>query len=75
MLLEDDGLIGDLRIDAMWRVLGRDGFVSRVKDARTLFERLGLSNDPGLLAEEHDVARTRQVGIAEAEAKTKLVTA
>jgi GH15 family glucan-1,4-alpha-glucosidase len=83
-------------IDAVWRELGRDGFVSRystadtddglpgdegqflacsfwlvsalamngrVEDARSLFERLiGLSNDLGLLAEEYDVARGRQVG-------------
>ena len=83
-------------IDAVWRELGRDGFVSRystaetddglpgdegqflacsfwlvsalalngrVDDARRLFERLvGLSNDLGLLAEEYDVGRQRQVG-------------
>jgi GH15 family glucan-1,4-alpha-glucosidase len=83
-------------IDAVWRELGRDGFVSRystaetddglpgdegqflacsfwlvnalarngrVEEARELFERLlGLSNDLGLLAEEYDVARGRQVG-------------
>jgi GH15 family glucan-1,4-alpha-glucosidase len=83
-------------IDAVWRELGRDDFVSRystadtddgltgdegqflacsfwlvnalarngrVRQARTLFERLiGLSNDLGLLAEEYDVARKRQVG-------------
>ena len=83
-------------IDAVWRELGRDGFVSRystaetddglpgdegqflacsfwlvnalarngrVDEARALFERLvGLSNDLGLLAEEYDVARGRQVG-------------
>src|SRR5918994_1874576 len=83
-------------IDAVWRELGRDGFVSRystaetddglagdegqflacsfwlvsalamngrVDDARSLFERLvGLANDLGLLAEEYDVARRRQVG-------------
>jgi GH15 family glucan-1,4-alpha-glucosidase len=83
-------------IDAVWRELGRDGFVSRystaetddglpgdegqflacsfwlvnalarngrVDEARTLFERLlGLSNDLGLLAEEYDAARQRQVG-------------
>jgi GH15 family glucan-1,4-alpha-glucosidase len=83
-------------IDAVWRELGRDGFVSRystaetddglpgdegqflacsfwlvsalaiagrVADARTLFERLaGLANDLGLLAEEYDVGRRRQVG-------------
>jgi GH15 family glucan-1,4-alpha-glucosidase len=35
----------------------------RVDDARSLFERLvGLANDLGLLAEEYDVARRRQVG-------------
>jgi GH15 family glucan-1,4-alpha-glucosidase len=35
----------------------------RVDEARTLFERLlGLTNDLGLLAEEYDVARQRQVG-------------
>ena len=83
-------------IDAIWRELGRDGFVSRystaetddglpgdegqflacsfwlvsalalngrVEEARTLFERLlALSNDLGLLAEEYDVKRQRQVG-------------
>ena len=83
-------------IDAVWRELGRDGFVSRystaetddglpgdegqflacsfwlvnalarngrVDEARALFERLiGLANDLGLLAEEYDVARRRQVG-------------
>jgi GH15 family glucan-1,4-alpha-glucosidase len=90
----DDRVTGT--IDAVWRDLGRDGFVSRystaetddgltgdegqflacsfwlvsalamngrVDDARTLFERLlGLANDLGLLAEEYDVARRRQVG-------------
>jgi GH15 family glucan-1,4-alpha-glucosidase len=83
-------------IDAVWRELGRDGFVSRystaetddglsgdegqflacsfwlasalarngrVAEARALFERLvGLTNDLGLLAEEYDVGRRRQVG-------------
>jgi GH15 family glucan-1,4-alpha-glucosidase len=83
-------------IDAVWRELGRDGFVSRYsteqtddglagdegqflacsfwlvsalakngrdEEASRLFERLlGLSNDLGLLAEEYDVARGRQVG-------------
>jgi GH15 family glucan-1,4-alpha-glucosidase len=83
-------------IDAVWRELGRDGFVSRystaetddglsgdegqflacsfwlvsalarsgrAEEARTLFERLvGLTNDIGLLAEEYDVSRRRQVG-------------
>jgi len=90
----DDRVTGT--IDAVWRELGRDGFVSRystaetddglrgdegqflacsfwlvnalarngrVEEARTLFERLvGLSNDLGLLAEEYDVGRRRQVG-------------
>jgi len=83
-------------IDAVWRDLGRDGFVARYStddtddglpggegqflacsfwlvaalarngrtaDARGLFERLlGLANDVGLLAEEYDVGRGRQVG-------------
>ncbi len=83
-------------IDAIWRELGRDGFVSRystaetddglsgdegqflacsfwlvsalalngrIGEARTLFDRLlALSNDLGLLAEEWDVKRQRQVG-------------
>jgi GH15 family glucan-1,4-alpha-glucosidase len=83
-------------IDAVWKELGRDGFVSRystaetddglpgdegqflacsfwlvnalarngrVQEARALFERLtGLANDLGLLAEEYDVGRRRQVG-------------
>jgi GH15 family glucan-1,4-alpha-glucosidase len=83
-------------IDAVWRELGRDGFVSRystaetddglpgdegqflacsfwlvsalalngrAEEARALFERLtGLANDLGLLAEEYDVGRGRQVG-------------
>jgi GH15 family glucan-1,4-alpha-glucosidase len=83
-------------IEAVWRELGRDGFVSRystaetddglpgdegqflacsfwlvsalarngrVEEARALFERLvGLANDLGLLAEEYDVGRGRQVG-------------
>src|SRR5688500_2595441 len=90
----DDRVTGT--IDAVWRELGRDGFVSRystaetddglpgdegqflacsfwlvsalalngrVDEARALFERLiGLANDLGLLAEEYDVARRRQVG-------------
>ena len=35
----------------------------RVDEARSLFDRLlALSNDLGLLAEEYDVARERQVG-------------
>jgi GH15 family glucan-1,4-alpha-glucosidase len=91
----DDERVGGT-IDAVWRELGRDGFVSRystaitddglpgdegqflacsfwlvnalarngrVDEARALFERLtGLANDLGLLAEEYDVARRRQIG-------------
>jgi GH15 family glucan-1,4-alpha-glucosidase len=35
----------------------------RHDEARALFERLlGLANDVGLLAEEYDVPRARQVG-------------
>ena len=35
----------------------------RIDDARTLFERLlSLANDLGLLAEEYDVERRRQIG-------------
>jgi GH15 family glucan-1,4-alpha-glucosidase len=83
-------------IDAVWRELGRDGFVSRYStaetddglpgdegqflacsfwlvsalavngradEARSLFDRLlELPNDLGLLAEEYDVGRKRQVG-------------
>jgi GH15 family glucan-1,4-alpha-glucosidase len=91
---DDERVVGT--IDAVWRELGRDGFVSRystaetddglpgdegqflacsfwlvnalaragrVEEARALFERLiGLSNDLGLLAEEYDVERKRQIG-------------
>lgn len=61
----DDGLAGDegqFLACSFWLVsaLAQNG---RVDDARTLFERLlRLSNDLGLLAEEYDVARQRQVG-------------
>ena len=61
----DDGLAGDegqFLACSFWLVsaLAMNG---RVEDARTLFERLvGLANDLGLLAEEYDVARQRQVG-------------
>jgi len=61
----DDGLSGDegqFLACSFWLVaaLALNG---RVADARTLFERLiGLANDLGLLAEEYDVARRRQVG-------------
>jgi GH15 family glucan-1,4-alpha-glucosidase len=61
----DDGLSGDegqFLACSFWLVsaLARNG---RADEARTLFERLlGLANDLGLLAEEYDVARKRQVG-------------
>jgi GH15 family glucan-1,4-alpha-glucosidase len=61
----DDGLPGDegqFLACSFWLVsaLAKNG---RVDEARALFERLvGLSNDLGLLAEEYDVARGRQVG-------------
>jgi GH15 family glucan-1,4-alpha-glucosidase len=61
----DDGLPGDegqFLACSFWLVsaLALNG---RVEEARKLFERLvGLSNDLGLLAEEYDVGRQRQVG-------------
>jgi GH15 family glucan-1,4-alpha-glucosidase len=61
----DDGLSGDegqFLACSFWLVsaLAANG---RTQEARTLFERLrGLANDLGLLAEEYDVARQRQVG-------------
>ncbi len=61
----DDGLAGDegqFLACSFWLVsaLAMNG---RVDDARSLFERLvGLANDLGLLAEEYDVGRRRQVG-------------
>ncbi len=61
----DDGLTGDegqFLACSFWLVsaLALNG---RVEEARTLFERLaGLANDLGLLAEEYDVPRGRQVG-------------
>ncbi len=61
----DDGLPGDegqFLACSFWLVnaLARNG---RADEARALFERLiGLSNDLGLLAEEYDVSRGRQVG-------------
>ena len=61
----DDGLPGDegqFLACSFWLVsaLALNG---RIDDARTLFERLlGLTNDLGLLAEEYDVERRRQIG-------------
>jgi GH15 family glucan-1,4-alpha-glucosidase len=61
----DDGLPGDegqFLACSFWLVsaLALNG---RVQEARTLFERLlGLTNELGLLAEEYDVGRRRQVG-------------
>jgi GH15 family glucan-1,4-alpha-glucosidase len=61
----DDGLSGDegqFLACSFWLVsaLALNG---RVEEARALFERLiGLANDLGLLAEEYDVRRQRQVG-------------
>ena len=61
----DDGLPGgegQFLACSFWLVnaLALNG---RVDEARALFERLlGLSNDLGLLAEEYDVERGRQVG-------------
>jgi GH15 family glucan-1,4-alpha-glucosidase len=61
----DDGLQGDegqFLACSFWLVsaLARGG---RRDEARALFERLvGLANDLGLLSEEYDVARGRQVG-------------
>ncbi len=61
----DDGLSGDegqFLACSFWlvRALALNG---RVEEARALFERLlGLTNDLGLLAEEYDVKRQRQVG-------------
>lgn len=61
----DDGLPGDegqFLACSFWLVsaLAQNG---RAHEARDLFDRLlGLTNDLGLLAEEYDVARERQVG-------------
>src|SRR3954451_25037566 len=61
----DDGLTGDegqFLACSFWLVsaLALNG---RTQEARVLFERLiGLTNDLGLLAEEYDVGRQRQVG-------------
>jgi len=61
----DDGLPGgegQFLACSFWLVnaLARNG---RVDQARDMFQRLlGLTNDLGLLAEEYDVERARQVG-------------
>jgi GH15 family glucan-1,4-alpha-glucosidase len=61
----DDGLSGDegqFLACSFWLVsaLALNG---RVEEARALFERLlGLTNDLGLLSEEYDVKRRRQIG-------------
>ena len=61
----DDGLPGDegqFLACSFWLVSAM-ALNGRVAQARALFERLlGLTNDLGLLAEEFDVGRNRQVG-------------
>jgi GH15 family glucan-1,4-alpha-glucosidase len=61
----DDGLPGgegEFLACSFWLV-GALAFSGRVEEARELFERLlGVANDLGLLAEEYDTARRRQVG-------------
>jgi GH15 family glucan-1,4-alpha-glucosidase len=61
----DDGLPGDegqFLACSFWLVSAL-ALNDRVEEARALFERLlGLSNDVGLLSEEYDVPRSRQVG-------------
>jgi GH15 family glucan-1,4-alpha-glucosidase len=61
----DDGLPGgegQFLACSFWLV-GALALCGRLEDARTLHERLlGLRNDLGLLAEEYDVDRKRQVG-------------
>jgi GH15 family glucan-1,4-alpha-glucosidase len=61
----DDGLQGDegqFLACSFWLVSAL-AVIGRTGEARTLFEHLlGLANDLGLLAEEYDVPRARQVG-------------
>ena len=61
----DDGLPGDegqFLACSFWLV-GALALNGRIDEARALYERLlGLRNDLGLLSEEYDVVRRRQVG-------------
>jgi GH15 family glucan-1,4-alpha-glucosidase len=61
----DDGLSGDegqFVACSCWLVAAL-AMTGRLDDARALYERLlSLRNDLGLLAEEYDVVRRRQVG-------------
>jgi GH15 family glucan-1,4-alpha-glucosidase len=61
----DDGLAGDegqFLACSFWLVAAR-ALTGRLDEARALYERLiGLTNDLGLLSEEYDVKRQRQVG-------------
>jgi pentatricopeptide repeat protein len=60
-----DGLAGDEGAFLMCTFWLADALClnGRVEEARTLFERLlSLRNDVGLLAEEYDVTRARQIG-------------
>ena len=61
----NDGLPGDegqFLACSFWLV-GALALAGQVDEARSAFERiLGLSNDLGLLSEEYDVKRGRQVG-------------
>ncbi len=61
----DDGLSGDegqFLACSFWLV-GALALTGRIDKARSLYERLlGLTNDLGLLSEEYDVERRRQVG-------------
>ena len=61
----DDGLPGDegqFLACSFWLV-GALALTGRLDEGRALYERvLGLTNDLGLLSEEYDVVRKRQVG-------------
>jgi GH15 family glucan-1,4-alpha-glucosidase len=61
----DDGLPGGEGqfLACSFTLVSALALTGRLEDARSLYERLlGLRNDLGLLAEEHDVDRQRQVG-------------